>query len=77
MKLLLILLSIYSTLIHATESEIKTKNLEDKEINSGTSADSNIAISPQQAEELQKNINLIKENQKKSDEYINELDKEQ
>ena len=67
-----------SNLTIAQEGAIKTKNLDNKVIEPTSSVESvgGATLTAAQTEELKKQIEKIKENQKKSQEFLDELDKE-
>ncbi len=77
--LLLVCLFVLPFAVSATEEVIKSKDLKNQELDSSSSPSSggeNATITPEQAEDLKKQIEKLKENQKKSQEILDELDKE-
>lgn len=68
---------------NATAEVIKVMDMNNKEVDllsglgSTPTASPNAAITPEQLEELKKQVELLKESQKKSDEMLKELEKEQ
>jgi hypothetical protein len=58
--------------------EIKTKDLGNSTINSSNISDgsTNASISPEQAQEIQKQVKAIKESQKKAAEQLDEMEKD-
>ncbi len=64
--------------IKAEDEVIKSKDLKNQELDptAASGSDGNASITPAQAEDLKKQIETLKENQKKSQELLEELDKE-
>jgi hypothetical protein len=77
MKFTLIIFLSSFLYLSAAETEIKTTNLKNAVIDSSNTSSASESITPQQMEELKKQMNSIKANQKKSEEMLNDLDKEQ
>lgn len=75
MKLIILLLTFLTMNLMAEESNLKTKDYQNKEADSSQNAEKP-EISAEQLKELQKNVETIKENEKKANEYMKELDKD-
>lgn len=77
MKFLIpVFLMVMSFPLFAADGEIKTKDMKNNEINSMTSSDQGESITPEQMDKLKSDVETIKENEKKSDEMLKELDKD-
>jgi hypothetical protein len=74
MRYILLLLSVIGYSLQASTAEIKTKDLNNKVVDSTTSSEENVTITPEQMAELKKQIEVIKENQKKAEELMKELE---
>jgi Tfp pilus assembly protein PilO len=73
--LLLILLG-FSFCAQAELGDIKTTDLKNEEVSSALNSEPGATLNLEQAEALKKQIETLKENQKKSDELLNELENE-
>ena len=77
MKFLIIIISLLSFSVFAEDDdEIKSKDLNNEEISASNSSAPSESISADQMETLKKEMDTIKENQKKSDAFLKELDAE-
>lgn len=79
MKYYLILLSMISFSLSAADEVIKSKDYKNEQTGSLTNTTeekSESTMTPEQLEEIKKQVEKIKENQKKAAEFLEELDKE-
>ncbi len=76
MKIYLFILSIFSLSLFADETSIKSKDLNNTQVGNGITTDSTPNLTIEQAETIKKELNQLKENQKKMDETLKELDQE-
>jgi hypothetical protein len=76
MKYLIVLIAATAISLPLIASDLKTTDLNNQQLNTTQNITDKETISPKQMEELQKNMETIKENQKKSDVMLKELDKE-
>ena len=75
MKIFLLLILIYSKLVFADDT-IKTTDLKNQELNNSLNAGPSETLTPEQMTLLKKQTEEIKENQKKANEYLEQLDQE-
>ena len=73
--LLLICLG-FSFCAQAEVGDIKTTDLKNEEVSSALDSEPGATLTLEQAEALKKQIETLKENQKKSDDLLNELENE-
>jgi hypothetical protein len=76
MKIYLLILSIFSFSIHADETSIKSKDLNNTQVGNGITNETNPTLTTEQVEALKKELDQLKENQKKMDDALKELDQE-
>lgn len=76
MKYLLSIYFLLSIPAYASSGDIKTTDLHNEELSTTTNAESDATVSPEQIANLKKQMEQLKENQKKSEDYLKELENE-
>lgn len=76
MKLIFTFLTLLSFPLFASDGELKTKDLHHLEVNGSNTSATSETITPEQLEQLKKDMEKIKSNKAKSDEFLKELDSE-
>ena len=76
MNILIYFLLVLSFPLFANDSELKIKDLNHSEVGTLNSSEPSETLSAEQIENLKKDVNLLKEKQKQSEEMLELLDKE-
>ena len=76
MRCLVFCIFLNSLSVFAGSEDIKTTDLKNEEMSSALNSEPGATLTPEQAEALKQQIEMLKENQKKSNELLNELETE-